>query len=237
MKRLTQVHAALTFMGLLALTSTAHSALIRVSQESAAGAGDFDANVLGFIDPYASALTATQYYNYNNVFFASFDDGGQDVTLTSNQSHIFFVDGADGLSMFFVHDKPNDGTGGNADMTVTLGNETAAVLVLDDGPPNGTETVTVSGGGTMFQSDHVWIDCCTDGFVIGFFEQPWEAFVSFDLISGLSTWAAFDNGTNLNLSTALGRRVRFDMQVPEPGTFALLSVGLLVLGFTMRSRA
>ena len=47
---------------LLGFGLNAQAVEIRVSQESSAGAGDFDANVLGTIDSFSTALTTAQHY-------------------------------------------------------------------------------------------------------------------------------------------------------------------------------
>ena len=228
-KTITQI---LLVASLLMAASSAQAALIRVSQESAGGAGDFDANVLGFIDSYSSALSAAAYYNYGNIP-ASFDDGAQDVTLTSNKSHLFFVDGSDGLSAYMVHDKPNDGAGGMAGMTLTLAGDTAAVLVRDDAG----EGVAVGGGGTSFVSRHNWVGCCTDGFVIGSLDNDWELFAEFDSRSwnGFAGWMTFGSGNSIDLTSDLNRRVRFDV-VPEPSIIALFGLGLIGMGFARRRK-
>ena len=48
----------------LTAVSTAFATDIEVAQESAAGVGDFDANVLGTIRAIDSPLSAVQYYDY-----------------------------------------------------------------------------------------------------------------------------------------------------------------------------
>ena len=194
------VSSSIIALILFGMSFAVQSATIRVSQESSAGAGDFDANVLGVINSYSSALTAAQYYNYNTSFAASFDDGAQDVTLTSNKSHVFFVDGADGLSVFFVHDKPQDGSGGGAEMTYDLVGDTASVLVRDD-----NESTGLPSGPTHFETAHAWSPCCTDGMAIGSLDGDWSLFAEFDSFStprsGTTfTWADFD-GACVSTST------------------------------------
>jgi len=226
---------------LLGMSLAAQSATIRVSQESSAGAGDFDSNVLGFVDSYSSALTASEYYGYSTNFAASFDDGDQDVTLTSNKSHVFFVDGADGLSAFFVHDKPVDGSGGGALMTLDLVGDGASVLVRDD-----NEATGLPSGPNHFEMNRAWSPCCTDGFVIGSLDDDWSLFAEFDAFTarGLTWtdfdgWWVFDGATSIDLASDLDRRVRFDLNpIPLPAAAWLFGTALIgLVGYSRRRKA
>lgn len=217
---------------LLGVTFAAQSATIRVSQESIAGAGDFDSNVLGFVDSYSSSLTASGYYGYNTNFAASFDDGAQDVTLTANKSHVFFVDGADGLSAFFVHDKPVDRSDGGALMTLDLVGDGASVLVRDD-----NEATGLPSGPNHFEMNRAWSGCCTDGFVIGALDDNWSLFAEFDALTArgrtwndFDGWWVFDGATSIDLASDLDRRVRFDL-APVPLPAAVWLFGSALIGF------
>ncbi|MCP4876711.1 MAG: VPLPA-CTERM sorting domain-containing protein [Gammaproteobacteria bacterium] len=218
---------------LLSLSFAAQSALIRVSQESAAGLGDFDDYVLGSIFAYDSLLSAVDYYNYGAIA-ASFQDGARDVTLTSNKSHTFFVNGPDGLSAFFVHDKPNDGLGGMADMTLDLVGDTAGFLVRDD-PSEGI--IGTGSGPNHFETDHRWIACCTDGFVIGALDNNWSLFAEFDSRSwsDFDGWWVFDGATSIDLTGDFDKRVRFDLN-PVPVPAAIWLFGTALVGFVGMSR-
>jgi hypothetical protein len=197
-----------------------------VSQESAPGAGDFDANILGFIDPFPTGLTAAGFYNYggggNPVSY-----GGALPVLTLNQSHLFLVQGSDGLSLFIVHDRPNVANGGGAaQMQFDLLNDLAAILVRDD-PGDGYASV----GGNLFTSNHNWVTPNTDGLAIGSLDGAFTMFAQFTASpTGLLTWHALSaNGSTIDLALEDGRRVRLDIvAVPEPGT--LLLCGLITAG-------
>ena len=181
---------------------------IRVSQESSAGAGDFDANVLGYVSPYTTSLSTAGYYQYGTPYGASFN--GPAPPLTSNRSHLFLADTMTGLSLFVVHDKPVDGCGGTATMKWTLTGDTAGVLALDDP----AENVTVSGGGTIFESSHGWLPCCTDGMAFGSLDGQWTiagAFTNAIASTGMDEWHVHSSdGSSIALAFERDMRVRLD---------------------------
>lgn len=221
-------------MFLLGFGLNAQAVEIRVSQESSAGAGDFDANVLGTIDAFSTALTTAAFYQYGNPNGASYNgelNGGPNPV--SSLSQVFFLDALDGLSLVVVHDNPNDGSGGSTRTQWNLSGDTAA-FVLGDDPGEGA---VVSAGGTQFDSTKNWVSCCTDGFAIGALEGSWEMLGQFlTTPNGINSWAAVDDDlSSTSLVLEPGRRVRFDVasgpsQVPVPGPLALLGLGLVGLG-------
>jgi hypothetical protein len=202
----------------LMLTSWASAQTIRVSQESSPGAGDFNANVLGYIEPYTTSGTAAQYFAYGIGFGASFNGPAPD--LVSDESQLFLVDSAvDGLTLFIVHDKPQDGSGGQDRVQIDLSSAGADVLVKDD--PG--EAVVKSNGDKTFSALHTWAPCCTDGYVIGpISDAGFPAYVQFSQRSSyqggqLETWAAASSaGPSLPLALEEGRQVRLDL-VAEVG--------------------
>ena len=221
----------------LALAASQASALsIRVSQESSAGAGDFDANVLGFITDYSTALTTAGFYAYgapNNASYNGELNGGP--TGIDGLTQTFFVSASDGLSLVTVHDLALDGTGGSAAMRLDLSGDTASVLVSDDA---GTESVTDVGSlGPLFTSSHNWVGCCTDVYALGALNDGWTMLSQFTAgPTGITRWQAtsFD-GNDIALDLSTGRRARFDV-VSEPGTAAVLGLGLLGLGYIRRRK-
>lgn len=211
----------------------AHAASIRVSQESSAGAGDFDANVLGTIDPFITALTTAGFYQYNNPNGASYNgelNGGPNPVSSTTQ--VFFVDASDGLSLVVVHDNPNDGTGGNTSTQWNLSNDTAGFAAIDG---ESGDTFTVSAGGTQFDISNNWLDCCTDGYAIGALENNWELLGQFlTTPTGIDSWAVIGNDfSSTSLVLDPGRRVRFDLvaDVPVPAPLALLGLGLVGVAY------
>ncbi|NEO83320.1 MAG: PEP-CTERM sorting domain-containing protein [Spirulina sp. SIO3F2] len=213
----------------LAFNNTTHSPTkrIRISQESQPHLGDFDANVLGFIDAIQTKQTAAEYYGYNQQNDASFSGA---FNLLSNTSHLFLVDAADGLSLFVVHDRPQDSGWGRASMQVDLLGDDADLLVMDDSPQYDRYIAQDS----TFLIQHGWGTCCTDGFALGALENDWQTLLQFTQAPiGLQSWQAFadSNTTPIDLELAVHQRVRLDWvedaeTIPEPSTL----IGLMVLG-------
>lgn len=230
---MTRLFTAVTsILALLLVSASANAAMIRVSQESSAGAGDFDANVLGSIAAYNTAMTVAGFYQYNIPNAASYNgelNGGPMPVNGLSQS--FFVNGSDGLALVMVHDSANDGSGGSTRTQWNLTGDTATQVLADD--PG--EPVSVSAGGTQFNSTKNWIACCTDGYALGYLDSSWALFGQFLATpTGITSWAAVSSDASLtSLVLSPGRRVRFD-RVPEPSVIALFGLGLIGLGFARR---
>lgn len=241
------LHVAIVCLSLAALLGTGAVAsagpLVRVSQESAPGAGDFDANILGFITPFSTGGTAVQFYGYNTTRSVSYSNNISAFAI--NRSHLFLVNGSDGLSLFVVHDRPLHGTGGNngggtANTRYDLVNDTASILVRDD-PGDGYPLT----GPNVFTASHNWVNPNTDGLVIGSLDGNFTMFAQFTATpTGLNSWQALSDGSSaIPLDLVTGRRVRLDFapevaEVPEPGTLALVGLGCaFVIGARRRRQA
>jgi len=237
------IHLVATLMALMlgvGLAGNASAVTIRVSQESAPGAGDFDANVLGLIDSYDTALGIAGFYQYNVPNAASYNgelNGGPIPISSLTQG--FFVNAADGLHYVVVHDNPNDGSGGSTQMTTTLlgGAGGGTVFSVEDDPAEGSAISDVAGD-RVFDTFHNWLDCCTDGYAIGALVGDVTLYASFDALpTGISSWQSTGSTTaNIAMVLTPGRRVRYDISVPEPGVLALLTVGLLTIAVAQRRR-
>jgi hypothetical protein len=210
--------------------------LIEVAQESAAGAGDFDANVLGTIDPFNTGLTAVIFYQYGTPNASSYNgelNGGPNPV--SSLTQVFLVGTPDGLTLMVVHDNPNDGSGGSTQTRWNLTGDTAAQVQVQPGDPG--EPVTVSGGGTQFDCTKNWIGCCTDGYAIGDLAGDWTLFGQFLTVpTGITNWAVVSSDFSVvALTLTPGRRVRLQ-KVPEPATLGLIVFGLAGISWVARRR-
>ncbi len=197
---------------------------VLVYQESAPGAGDFDANFLGKITPFSLGASPSTVYSYDFPFVDSYN--GNQVTAVSDRSHLFLVDdgSGNGPSLFVFHDKPQDGDGGSAQVeVVTSGTLTApAILLQDDPQPAFTDEYTEDPVLGVYTGNWTWDTCCTDGLVVGALDGPWSAEVSFTptpgsaaaaVIDGIFEWVAYsDDGTEIVLALEEGRRVRLEAE-------------------------
>ena len=182
---------------------------VRVAQESAVGAGDFEANVLGFLVPIETTDTAVQYFSYGTPDGASYN--GVYPPPTSQVTSLFFVDASDGLHLFLVHDKANDVGGGSFYSEMVLEGAPGAGIVLEDDPG---ETTNPSAG--IFRGNHTWSPCCTDGMVIGPLPSSGWAMTARATTAptGIDDWEGVsDDDTVLDLDFEVNRRIRFDMLV------------------------
>jgi hypothetical protein len=164
----------------------AGAARIRVAQESRPGAGDFDQNILGYIDPYfEKEKAASEFYSYEEISFYSFN--GAHPRLRADTSHLFFVSTKEGLTLFIVHDKPNDPDGGGAVMRLRVEGDPdgVRVLVFDD-PYSEWDFFKVSSDRREIRTWYRWFPCCTDGLALGALDGGWKVFLEFPAADSLT---------------------------------------------------
>jgi len=187
----------------------AQAARVRVSQESTPGAGDFSQNVLGHINVVLAAeRTAAQVYAYNEV--ANWSYNGRQPVLREDATHLFFVRTQEGLTLFLVHDKPNDSDGGVAVTRIEVeGNSQTARTLVQDDPEGQRDRYQADPRGASFTAWHMWNLCCTDGLVTGPYAGNWKIYVRFlEPPLGLRRWTALSaDGAELRLRPETGRRV------------------------------
>ncbi len=223
-----------TLLG-LGLVVSANAAVIRVSQESSAGAGDFDANVLGYVDSWSTGLSAAGFYQYGTPAGASYNghlNGGPNAL--EDTAINFFAMTSEGLNFFNVYDVPNAGNTDEAESSWSLAGDTAKFLVGDEATEGLTPGLNIES--STFNTDHRWLSCCTDGFVIGTLDNNWELVGSYSNLDGIDEWSVLSNsGSTISLELNDGQRVRFDVaEVSEPSTLMLLAFGLLGMFYSRR---
>ncbi len=208
-------------------------ALIELSQESAPGAGDFNANILGNLLAYPYNSSAMSLYAYDVPEGDSWN--GPILTPIADRSHLLLAETTDGMTLVIVHDRaiPDDPDGGNAETRVEVLNDAdGLVRTVEDDPAN-LEAGPYSGdpGDTVFTAIQRWETCCTDGYALSGFSGDWTALVEFaevdgnsgtPPIAGLHEWVAYSaDGAETPLALELNRRVRMRLVPGQdcPGDF------------------
>ena len=239
--------AALALALLLSPAADAAMINIEVLVEDPNALGTF--NTVAVIQSFdRTGETSTDSYNYNGAGSA-FSYGGDQITLSDDESQIFFVHNSDGLNVFWVHDS-RDVSGGTANTTLTMMDPLGSTGPLDQKVVDEGNDTYVGFGTDSVTASNTWLDAVggpgtgfTDGLATGSmnetFGSGWMLFANFNSVSGLSAWSATSaSGTKIDLSDYLanaggseaGLRVKFQVSdVPEPGTIALFGVGLLGL--------
>lgn len=132
------------------------------------------------------------FYGYN----ASFPSSASSALAVVDTARVFlhFDDTNEALALVFVLDAPNDGGGGQADLTVSGLPDTAVWSVLDD--PGEPYTFDPATG--IATASWNWLDCCTDGGAISGLEGR-------DLVLSLAfTWRTANGGRIQNLEFLSG---------------------------------
>lgn len=203
---------------------------IRMAQESAPGAGDFEQQVLAVIRPWQSqaGVQASRFYtdisNVMNLAVGTF--WGLIVRPEVNVSHVLFGETDEGLGIYLQHDASfnENFEGGHTEMRIVLDVDTdARRLVEDDASGTNGPDIYAPGLGIFaseFSSVHSWGAFGTDGEAICGLDDNWTAVVSFENTdgnpatpahSGFVAWRVFSSGgfTALPLGLTEGRRVQF----------------------------
>lgn len=184
---------------------------IRVAQETSPGAGDFDNNILGYVSALNTDKGMAAFFMYGD---AGPNYGNSTPKITANTSHLFFVNGSDGLALFVVHNTSNraeNSNGGTAQTQFDLVGGKAHVLLSDD-----EGEATESEGGTTFIGNHDWAGSNTDGMVIGSLPVGFTIYGQFtSQPSGLDGgWEVISSdSTVIPLHLVPGRRVRLDVHL------------------------
>ncbi|MEM7622208.1 MAG: CARDB domain-containing protein, partial [Planctomycetota bacterium] len=180
--------------------------LIEVAQESSAGAGDFNNNVLDVLLAVPFTSTPQDFYAYDVPSDASWN--GQSLDPVADRSHVIFAETTDGLTMFVVHDAVDDPSGGSATMAIDItGDPDGAFFSFVDDPGEGP---SCPEGSMSCTSVLAWSDCCTDGYAVSGLDGGFVLTTSFSSFTGMGEWVAYSaDGDETALVLESDRRVRF----------------------------
>ena len=192
--------------------------VVAAFQESAPGAGDFDAHYLGTIPPFEIAETAEEFYGLaDGCYMGSYVR----LALEPDRSLCTFVTDSNGIAFMTVHDDIDDPDGGRVEMVIELdGNASGASWIVQNADPGGGHDVYIGEpGDSFFAACHEWGTCCTDGEILGYLTGALEvAFVDVDVdpdtpcFEGLDSWVLIGAyGKLVPLVLEDGRRVRFEI--------------------------
>jgi hypothetical protein len=143
-----------------------------------------------YVNPFTGTKTAVATYSYNNPEGSSANTGKEAADRTTVW---FYQEPGGALSLFVVHDKANDGDGGDVKMNVS-GAVGASVLVYDDpGAANDPYTFnSATGAGTMAWT---WSACCTDGALLGPLEGDFCVTLDVSTSTGITGYNVLSNGS------------------------------------------
>jgi hypothetical protein len=151
------------------------------------------------LTPFDGWDDAVAFYGYGWQDQASATTGYE----ISNQSVVFlYRDMSGNISLFYINDAVNDGSGGNLELSIT-GAAGLGILVYDD-PPSAWSNDTYWNDGWEVYAGWQWGQCCTDGMVLGYLTQP--VCLSFQIgsvkgLNGVTAWTDAGTAVGLDLST------------------------------------
>ncbi|MBL9150146.1 MAG: hypothetical protein JNM94_15770 [Phycisphaerae bacterium] len=216
---------------------------VRISQETAPGAGDFGAGIVGVINAFPLGASVEEFYQYGTPQPASFN--GSAFASRSNTAHLFVAanDGKSGgsirVGMVFDGLTDADFAGGRAETRVTaiVPDAGLSLDLADDPSDNSGDRYVVGSDGAFVASDQRWAPTVrTDGYVLGGLacgSVVHVAFTEFDdpespPIGGLDTFLAMSSdGSTLPLALVADRRVQLEVLPPESCVGDLTCDGLV----------
>ncbi len=208
-------------------------ALVRVSQESAAGVGDFDSHILGYTGYFLTGTDAKSIYAYDVPDDSSYN--GPLFTPVKNRSHILLATTTDAgvlgheVSLFVVNDEPysNANGGGRAEMKVqTTGDCAFNAFAVKDDPTadDASDVYTGAPGDCTFTVRQNYSAENSDGFAIRGLDVDGSVYLSFTNVDNnastlsfkdLDSWAVHSpDGSDIMLDLKEDRRVRLDLVPP-----------------------
>lgn len=154
-----------------------------MSYELTQGSSTYDVEAIP-----TTGWTASEFYSYSDPDGASANTPWD--LEQENTSQLFLFDGRDGLSLFFIHDRPHTSSGGQFELSFSGLPSAGNWIVQDDSGDSSYGRQAVSWG---------WAPCCTDGGVFqGGLTESFEITIEPQAVAGIDRWI-FRSGTATNV--------------------------------------
>ena len=134
-------------------------------------------------DPVPGVQGPVPWYRYGSPEVASANTGYE---ISNKTQLILYEDDLGQLYLVIIHDRYDDGSGGYVDVSFT--DMVGASWVMYDDPPNSDTYGMNSTTGVGWAKWH-WVDCCTDGGVLGPIETNaggYDFTIQFSLLTGIN---------------------------------------------------
>ncbi len=142
------------------------------------------------VAPYPGTKGVASFYAYGTPNGSSANTG---LEITQRTILMLYKDATNSkLYLVAIHDKVNDGSGGEATVAITGAPGASLVLVDDPGEVAASAWNATTGSGTLALA---WSSCCTDGFVIGPLPASFTLKATFSGVTGINGVTTFDGKT------------------------------------------
>ena len=134
------------------------------------------------IIPVEGTKPAADFYSYDNPAATSANTGFE---ASDTTNFFLYKNTATGkVSLFVIHDKPNDTTGGGFQLGIT-GAPSGTNIIVQDDPSDTYNWNATAGTGNVTWG---WDVCCTDGFVLGgSLPGAWDMVLTPSSVTGIDT--------------------------------------------------
>jgi hypothetical protein len=168
------------------------------------------------LKPFVTSKTLVEYYNYVNSIFNGPGNGDPIPSFFEDTSHLFLVQGSDGLGLFVVHGKPDSTDAGLVRMQLVLNNNgVSADFLVEDDPIDQYSVASNPDGSQTFTAYQGWNQNKSDGFAIAYLQGRWSVEAQFvplpppngSVTLGINRWVAI---------SSMGEIIELDPEVGNP---------------------
>jgi hypothetical protein len=223
----------LTLCLLLAAASAQAGRTYKIEQDLGVGY-----QYVGTASAFTTSDTLADFYGYKMTGADNYGFTNTVVSLEANRSHLFLVEGSDGLGLFVVHNTMGSGGSGTAEMEMNF-STTTTITVEDDWDDHAWDEYA-SGEGSSILAQWQWSNK-TDGLAVKLdnadhgdwmtiaftdLSNVGEQTLDYEPISGLDTWAVIDSSNSLQeLTLTTNAPVKLTLVPLPPAAFP--AIGLL----------